>query len=118
MIVPVASEASLAGPTAARTTAVARAPAPPRRLRPAPGWFPRRANAPGAGVGIDGASILAASWTSALRTHAIEPRDVAHRASTTPQEPPPQRPLRAAAMVRAMQSRRNVVTNPPPAATA
>ena len=28
------------------------------------------------GVGIDGASILAAPWTSALPTHATEPRNV------------------------------------------
>jgi hypothetical protein len=47
-IVPWRARLASDGPTAARTTAIARAPVPPHRLRPAPGWFPRRSNAAGA----------------------------------------------------------------------
>ena len=48
-IVPWRARLASDGPTAARTTAIARAPVPPHRLRPAPGWFPRRSNALGRG---------------------------------------------------------------------
>lgn len=79
------------------------------------------------GAAADDDRSVGEVWPVALLDRGIEsvPIDVSDRrrvecrTADWRREPhSPQRPMRAAAIVRATQSRHNVVTNPPPAATA